>query len=212
MGPVGGTPDAVGSGVGAGLGGLVGGVLAESPGAGLAEPLGDGVGAVRAPGTALLLVGETLLATVGLVDGEGEGEAPGATGPLGDAHDDVAVALGGHLGAGDATGVDALHDDVAGLVELLGRDGLPGHGLGLQDDLGAALEVEAELGGLLRVGPVDRPAEQAAQRHQKDQEPRQGSLGVGALGGARHLSGPRTRACPRRGGRSAGCAPRPRPG
>ena len=44
---------------------------------------------------------------------------------LRDADDDVAVALGGDLGAGHTAGVDALHDDVAGLVELLGGDVCP---------------------------------------------------------------------------------------
>src|SRR6188472_491189 len=49
-------------------------------GAGLAEALGDGLGAVRASGTALLLVGEALLAVVGVADGFG---LAGAV-PLGD--------------------------------------------------------------------------------------------------------------------------------
>ncbi len=39
----------------------------------------------------------------------------------GDADDDVRPALGRHLGARDAVGVDALDDDVAGLGDLLRR-------------------------------------------------------------------------------------------
>ena len=73
---VGVAPDAVGLGLGDGL----------------AEPLGDGVGAVRAPGTALLLVGEALLATVGVALADGDGGAV----PLGEA-------LGSGTGTPDAT-------------------------------------------------------------------------------------------------------------
>ena len=41
-------------------------------GEGVAERgLGDGVGAIRASGTALLLVGEALLAVVGVVEADG---------------------------------------------------------------------------------------------------------------------------------------------
>ena len=60
----------------------------------------------------------------------------------GDLDDDVAVALGGHLGLRDAAAVDPLVDDAGGLLEL---------GLGVapfdrgERDPGAALEVEPEL-------------------------------------------------------------------
>ena len=183
--------------------------------AGLGLGLGDGVGAVRASGTALLLVGDALLATVGVALGDGDGEAVPLgdalgsgtrhagrdrehraelqlrgladrvpdllRGDLGDADDDVAVALGGDLGAGHTAGVDALDDDVARLVQLLGGDGLAGVGARLEDDLGAALEVEAELGGLLRVGPVDGTGEEADERDEEDEEAREGPAGVGPL-------------------------------
>ncbi len=82
---------------------------------------------------------------------------------LGDAHDDVLVTLRGDLGPGDAVGVDPLDDDVAGLVDLRGGGGLARGRLRLEDDLGAALEVEAQLRHGPAVTPDDRPGEQAAE-------------------------------------------------
>ena len=76
----------------------------------------------------------------------------------------------------------ALDDDVAGLVELLGGHRLAGRRLRLEDDLGAALEVEAELGGGLRIGPVDGAGEQGRRVPERGRAGEQGSAGVGALG------------------------------
>ena len=64
----------------------------------------------------------------------------------GHAHDDVVLTLSRDLGAGDALGIDPLGDDVAGLRHLGGRDLLIAHDARGQDELGAALEVEAEFG------------------------------------------------------------------
>ena len=144
--------------------------VAPAAGLALGEAVGDAEPArrrgrrVSASGTALLLVGEALLAVGGRrrrrrargagrraarrrrrrlrsagrhgehgaelqLGGLADRVADLLGGDLRDAHDDVAVALGRHLGAGDTTGVDALDDDVAGLVQLLGRDALARGGL-----------------------------------------------------------------------------------
>src|SRR6478735_5026530 len=75
----------------------------------------------------------------------------------------AAAVVGRDLGARDAVGVDALHDDVARLVELLTRDLVGSHEHRLEHHLGAALEVEAELRrplpGAPRVGPEEKAEE-----------------------------------------------------
>ena len=106
-----------------------------------------------------------------------------------DRHDDVAAALGGHLGLGHAVGVDALRDDVARLVELALVHLLAGVGEDrLEDHLGAALEVEAELGRPLGRGPGRRRGDAAEEDDHRDQR---GPRGCGA-GRAYGGSGPRT--------------------
>jgi len=72
------------------------------------------------------------------------------------------------LGLGDAELVDALADDVHGAVERVLRHlGLLRRGLALVDELDAALEVEALLGGL---GHDDHEGrDQQAQDHQQDE-------------------------------------------
>ena len=95
----------------------------------------------------------------------------------GHAHDDVATTLGGHLGAGDAAGVNALDDDVARLCDLLGRDlAVPGEPW-LEDDLGAALEVEAQLRGEAAVAELGGADEQAHEGQGEDRHARQGATG-----------------------------------
>ena len=65
----------------------------------------------------------------------------------GDRDDDPVRALGDHLGLGDTEAVDPALDDLPGLVERGTARRLVVGRLRLQGDLGAALEVEAELRG-----------------------------------------------------------------
>ena len=82
---------------------------------------------------------------------------------------DLRVAGLQQLRLGDAEGVDALAHDLQRALERLLRDGrLLGRRLALVDELDAALEVEAELGVLLR-DDVERPGDQA-EDDQQDEE------------------------------------------
>src|SRR5699024_788692 len=123
-----------------------------------------------------------------------------------DGDDDVRVALGGHLGAGRALGVDALDADVPGLVELLLGDRTTTLDARLEDELGPSGEVEAELRGPRGVVLPHPVAEGADEDEDADEEPQEDPLGVVPLGivlgpsSLRHVS-PAPRRTRRRRGR-----------
>src|SRR5690606_9494239 len=68
----------------------------------------------------------------------------GLVGLAGQRDDDVLTALAGDLRLGDARGVDALPDHLDRLVDVAGGQLTATLDLWLQDDLGAALEVERQ--------------------------------------------------------------------
>ena len=70
----------------------------------------------------------------------------GVTGDTGQLDEDAVLALADEGRLGDAEGVDAATQDLEGLVDVLRRGGRLLGALGLEDELGAALEVEAEVG------------------------------------------------------------------
>src|SRR6185437_14373096 len=102
-------------------------------------------------------------------------------------HDDVLRSLGADLRLGDARRVDALADDRDGLVELLRFHLLPVGQLGSQDDLGAALEVEGELGHHGRVAEDDTRDEGTEQHDDDRTEPTQRTPGFFDRGRLCHL-------------------------
>ena len=93
------------------------------------------------------------------------------------------AALGGDLGLGDAVGVDALADDVDGPVDLALADRLGAGELGLEHELRAALEVEAEAGGHGPAAPLRQAGGEAAEGEDDDDE-RQEAPSRRLLGGA----------------------------
>src|SRR5690606_2595057 len=89
--------------------------------------------------------------------------------------DDVLTALAGDLRLGDARGVDALPDHLDRLVDVAGGQLTATLDLWLQDDLGAALEVERQVRRPGRVGPAHAGGEGAEHHgHERDEE-RQGA-------------------------------------
>ena len=123
----------------------------------------------------------------------------------GDLDHDVLVALGGHLGLGDAGAVDTVVDDVRRLAERLGGDVVAGGG---EADPGATLEVQPE-----RRLPRTSQRDESVQHRDGDEEDRQGAHRAGGATG--HVSAPRGWC---RGGREASRGRRrrgraaPRPG
>ena len=91
----------------------------------------------------------------------------------GDGHDDVLAALGGDLGLGDAVGVDALADDVDGLVDLARAHLLAVLQHRLEDHLGAALEVETEAGGRGAAAPAREAGGEGAEAEDDDEQRQQ---------------------------------------
>ena len=126
--------------------------------------------------------------------------------------DDEVVAVLHHLGAADAEPVDALVDDLARQVELVGRRRGAGLGARGQRDPGAALEVDAELGRRRAVpGEEDQPVERGHDHDEggqiapgRESDGRRGHaallqlLGSVSRGGARREGRRRTRRARRR--------------
>ena len=125
----------------------------------------------------------------------------------GDRDDDPVRTLGDHLGLGDTEAVDPALDDLPGLVERGTARRLVVGRLCLQGDLGAALEVEAKLGGR-------RVAGEEQQRVQDHKDAGEGAEVAAdrqrsGRGGHGVLISPRCGVPPRRGRRSRASMTRP---
>ncbi|KWW43084.1 hypothetical protein AU359_00064 [Micrococcus luteus] len=107
----------------------------------------------------------------------------------GQGDDHVLGALRGDLRLGHAGAVHTLADDLHGLVQLLGGDGLARRGLGGQHHLRAALEVEGELGSPGGRAGGHAAAEDHGQDHEEGGQPGQGAPGGAGGCSLRHCSG-----------------------